>query len=374
MVRYNRDDDIAPCWPFGRSNHHFHEARNSLRNSITIWFHDSSRQMKLIQHTSPLVWSGAGVVSLVLFGVVVAQLDESSLAAAAGAVSWTLLGTGVALFVAESLFGAVRMHLIAGRHGGFPAAIRVTAWHAIWLIVLPMRLGEVAWVISMRRAYGWNVATAAACALVQRLLDVVVITVFLILTIPVAFGLHEGRMLVFSIIAIVLCLIAVIGCTTLHVWLRLAAKVAVGTGRPRGRRRRFLRHLSQARRWFEDVRHRRTLRRCIVPTILNWMTVFTAYWILGRAVGLDISLAESGFAAAGSTLITAVPVQSIGGFGLLEAGFTGIVAWFGAPAGLAALAALAIRFASLAATGLFWLFAAILAAMPSTKEVVKESP
>ena len=330
--------------------------------------------MKLIQRTSPLVWIGAGAVSLVLLGVVVAQLDESSLTVAAGAVSWTLLGTGVALFVAEGLFGAVRTHLIAGRQSGFPAAVRVTAWHAIWLIVLPMRLGEVAWVLSMRRAYGWNVATAAACVLVQRLLDVVVVAAFLLLTIPVAFGLHEGRVLVFSIMAVALCLLAFIGCTTLHVWLRLAAKVAVGAGRPRGRRRRFLRHLRQARRWCEDVRHRRALHRCIVPTTLIWMAVFAAYWTLGQAVGLDISLAESGFATAGSTLITAIPVQSIGGFGLLEAGFTGIVAWFGAPAGTAALAALAIRFASLAATGLFWLFSAVLAAIPATEEVVKESP
>ena len=280
---------------------------------------------------------------------------------------------GIVLLVAENLFGAVRTHLIAGRHGGFPTAVQVTAWHAIWLIVLPMRLGEVAWVISMRRAYGWNVATAFACALVQRLLDVVIVSAFLLLTIPVAFGLHEERVLVFSVMAVALCLLAFIGCTTLHVWLRLAAKVAVGAGRPRGRRRRFLRHLSQARLWFENVRHRRTLRRCIVPTILNWMTVFTAYWILGRAVGLDVSLAESGFAAAGSTLVAALPVQSIGGFGLLEAGFTGIVAWFGAPVGTAALAALAIRFASLIATGLFWLFAA-LSAIPSTKEAVEESP
>lgn len=336
--------------------------------------HPTSHQMKLIQRTSPLVWAGAGAVSLVLFGVVVAQLDESSLAAAAGAVSWTLVGAGVALFVAEGLFNAVRTHLIAGRHGGFRTAVRVTAWHAIWLIVLPMRLGEVAWVVSMRRAYGWNIATAAACALVQRLLDVVVVAAFLLLMIPVTFGLHEERVLVFSVMAVALCLLAFIGCTTLHVWLRLAARVAVGAGPPRGRRRRFLRHLSQARRWFEDARQRRALRRCIVPTTLIWMTVFTAYWTLGRAVGLDISLAESGFAAAGSTLITAIPVQSIGGFGLLEAGFTGIVAWFGAPAGMAALAALAIRFASLAATGLFWLFSAVLAAMPATEEVVKESP
>ncbi len=106
------------------------------------------------------------------------------------------------------------------------------------------------------------------------------------------------------------------------------------------------------------------MRRCIVPTVLVWTAVIAAYGALCRAVGLDIALPELGLAAAGSNLVAALPVQSIGGFGLLEAGFTGIVVWFGAPAATAALAALTIRLTSMAAAGLFW----IIAAAPTLKD------
>lgn len=99
----------------------------------------------------------------------------------------------------------------------------------------------------------------------------------------------------------------------------------------------------------------------------------TAYWTLGRAVGLPLSPAESSFAAAGSNLVAALPVQTIGGFGLLEVGFTGLVAWVGAPTGTAALAALAIRFASLAPAGLFWLMAVGLTATPLPNRAVEQS-
>ena len=262
------------------------------------------------------------------------------------------------LFVVESLFSALRMYLIAGKRGGFSVATRVTAWHAIWLIVLPLRLGEVAWVVVMQRAYGWNTATAVACAAVQRLLDLAVVAAFLLLTIPATFGLHEDRLPAFSALAVAVCLLAIIVSATLHVQLRLLARLlVVGARRPRGRRRRFLRHLNQARRWLEDVRHRRAMRRCIVPTVIIWTAVIAGYWILGQAVGLDLALAEFCFAAAGSNIVAAFPVPSVGGFGLLEAGFTGIVAWFGAPVGTAVLAALAIRLASMAAAVLFWLIA-----------------
>lgn len=304
-----------------------------------------------------LTWAAAGTVSLGLLGLVAMQLDAKTLAAAAGGLSWTLVGAGVALFVAESLAAALRMHLIAGGREGFLTALRVTAWHGIWLIALPMRLGEVAWVVAMRRAYGWNVPTAVACATVQRLLDGAVLAAFALLTIPAAFGAHEGGAPVFSALtlAAALCLLALAGSATLHLWLRLLAGLVIGAGgRPRGRRGRLLVSLGQARRWLEDVRNRRIIRRCIVPTALAWTAGIAAYWAVGRAVGLDLALAEYGFAAAGSNLAAALPVQSIGGFGLLEAGFTGIAAWFGAAAGTAALAALAIRAALIAGAGLFW--------------------
>ena len=228
--------------------------------------------------------------------------------------------------------------------------------------------------IAIRRAYGWNLATAVACAGVQRLLDTAVVSACLLLTSPVVFGLHENRLPAFLALAGVICLLALIGSATLHVWLHLAARLVIVTGHLRGRRLRLLRHLNQARHWLRSVRHRHVMRRCLVPTMLGWTAIMTAYWTLGRAVGLPLSPAESGFAAAGSNLVAALPVQTIGGFGLLEAGFTGLVVWVGAPTGTAALAALAIRFASLAAAGLFWLMVVSLTTKPFPSRVTERLP
>lgn len=335
---------------------------------------DPSRQAKLTRHAGPVTWAVAGAVSLTLFCLVVAQLDVNVLATAADEVSPVLVGTGVVLFVVESLFSAIRMYLIADRRNGMLTAMRVTAWHGVWLMALPMRLGEVAWMIAMRRAYGWNLATAVACAGVQRLLDMAIVSACLLLTMPLVVGLHENRLPALLGLAGALCLLALIGSTTLHVWLHLAARLVIVTGCLLGHRMRLLRQLNQARHWLRNVRHRRVIRRCLVPTMLGWTAIMTAYWTLGRAVGLPLSPAESSFAAAGSNLVTALPVQTIGGFGLLEAGFTGLVTWVGAPTGTAALAALAIRFASLAAAGLFWLIAVGLIAIPLPNRAAEQSP
>ena len=313
--------------------------------------------MSLLRRAKPLTWMLAGAVSLALFGAVAAQLDRASLAAAAERISWPLVGAGLLLLLGEGLFGAVRTHLMARHSGGFATAMWVTAWHAIWLIALPMRLGEVAWVMVMRRAYGWNAATAVACALVQRLLDVAVIAALFLLAMPAAIGLDRDGAPLLTGFAVAACLLALAGALSLHVWLRLLAKLLVGLGRARGWRRRSLRHLRHGRRWLESVRHQRTMQLCLLSTLLLWGTVFGSFWLLCKAVGLDLVLAELLFAATGGSLVTALPVQSIGGLGLLEAGFTGILAWLGAPAASAALAALTIRLAIWVATGLFWLAA-----------------
>lgn len=337
------------------------------RNQALSW------PAKLARRAGPVTWAAAGAVSLTLFCLVVAQLDTSLLAVAAGEVSLILIVMGIVLFMIESLFSALRMHLIADSRHGLFTAMRVTAWHGLWLIALPMRLGEIAWIVIMRRAYGWNLATAVACAGVQRLLDLATVSICLFLTIPLVVGLHENRLPVFLALAGVLCLLALIGSTTLHIWLHLVARLVIRTGRLRGRRLRLLRHLNQARHWLRSARHRRVLRRCIVPTVLSWTAITAAYWTLGGAVSLHITLSESTFAAAGSNLVAALPVQSVGGFGLLEAGFTGIVSWFGPPVGKAALAALAIRFASLAGAGLFWLIIVGLTVSPPANRVTEQS-
>ena len=312
-----------------------------------------------------LTWVVAGGVSLLLLGLVAAQVDVAALAAAQ--ISWPLAGAALALLFGENLIAALRTHLLADRRGGFVAAMEVTAWHSVWLLALPVRLGEVAWVVVMRRTYGWSTTTAVACALVQRLLDAAVIAACLLLSMLMVFGLSGDGAWLLAALAAGLCLLALVGALSLHLWLRLAAGMVVRAGRPRGWRRRLLRHLRQGRRWLESARHRRIMRLCLLPTALLWLGVFTAFWLVGRAVGLDGAYAELLFAAAGGSLATALPVQSIGGLGLLEAGLTGILAGLGAPAAKAALAALFFRCAIWVSVGLFWLFSAAVGALVGGK-------
>ena len=160
-------------------------------------------------------------------------------------MSWLFIGMGVVLLAAEHWLSTIRMRLIADA-GGLPTAMRVTAWHAIWLIVLPLRLGEVAWIVVMRRAYGWNAATAVVSAALQRLFDLTVVAAVLLLTLPAVLDLYQGRQPVFLALAVAVGLLALTGLATLHTWLRFVSRSILGFGRPGDWHRRVLRHLNKA--------------------------------------------------------------------------------------------------------------------------------
>lgn len=318
-----------------------------------------------LKTVGPLTWALAGIVSVALLAAVAWQLDAAALAAALDAASWRLLGAALVLLLAEQLIAAARMHWIAGGSGGFGNALRVTAWHGAWLIALPMRLGDVAWMVVMRRAYGWNAAAAVACAFLQRLLDIAVVAACLLLTAPAIIGLNRDAAPLVAALAVAVFLLAFVGAVTLRIWLSLGAGLLVAAGPPRGWRRRLLRELRHGQRWLESVRNRRIMPLLLLATVGEWATVFGAWWAVALAFGLQVQAAQFVAAAAAGSLITALPVQSIGGAGLLEASLTGILAWIGAPVAAAALVALAIRAVSLAATGVFCLAVALASARRS---------
>lgn len=307
-------------------------------------------------------WAAAAAVSLALLAVVVHQLRGADWQQELREISWGWFGVGVGFFALESLCAALRLRLFAGRGAGL-SSLRVTAWHGVWLLALPLRLGELAWLALMRRGFGWSLGSALACALLQRLLDLAAICAVLLLALPLALG-WQAQTATGVMAAAALGAVAVIACAKPQVWLNAMAAGAVPAAKRWRWGLRVLRQANQARRWLATVRHRRALRRGIAPTAFAWCAMIAACWALCEAAGVRLSLAEAGAAVAGGSLATALPVQSVGGIGLLEATFMGMLAWFdAAPLARAAIAALAVRLGGAVATGLFWLAALAVSRM-----------
>lgn len=262
-----------------------------------------------------------------MLAIVVSQLDwRQAYAHILTANAW-LLGAAVAALGLDSLAAAFRLRLLhdASHKQPYRQYLRITVMHAIYLNLLPARLGELAYLYLLRSDIGMSAGSAIANLLCQRLLDLIVVAaVFVAVTLTI--GLTAGSMpamltigaatMAFALFLLgklefVFRLIVRIG-TTLVRWRRGLGGLVLLTGR-------------QGIRWCTEISSRDLRAATIGFTLGSWGATFGAVYLALTAFGLAITPAEAGFIGAGLALAGVVPVPTIGGLGISEVSVVGML-------------------------------------------------
>ena len=89
-------------------------------------------------------------------------------------------------------------------------------------------------------------------------------------------------------------------------------------------------------------------------TLGKWICILGGFVLLARGLMLGLDVAEGVTAAAAYNFLAVLPLQTVGGFGLGEAGLTGVLVVFGLPLGLAAGASVVMRLTLIAVPVAFW--------------------
>ena len=305
------------------------------------------------QRASPLMWTSAGAVSLVLLIMVLSQVDWSLFIE-------ILLGTlpafvvlSIALFLLEGVFTSLRFYLLTPGDRGLAACFSLTAWYVVLLILLPLRLGEVVVVLLLKKYLDQDASPALMNVLVQRLFDLVTLCVVFLACMLFFSSIFESTQL--KLLAL-LCLLGLSWVLTrLDKIIALPAWFLSRHGVPKaGKLRVLLRTLLQARTWY---RHRLTLPRSSVALVLSlgkWLCNLLAFVFLLQALQLPVDFSSSLVIAAAYNFLTIVPVQTIGGIGLSEVGLSGLLVFSGLPLVLAASATILVRVVVIMIPFLFW--------------------
>lgn len=312
-------------------------------------------------------WLLAILISAGLLLIVITQVDgRAMLETAKNADPWLLVGALLLLQI-EGISTALRLRTFTEARAlptTQPAAryLQITADYVVLLAVLPARLGEVAGIGLLCRGTGLRAGTATVNLLVQRLFDVAVLAATFVLgtvflrshwTSPIGAGL--GIALVVALVAALRWLWLPLG------WLTTALRKFVDDRRG-NRMRRLTRMLLEARSW-----HRRGLdvarvRAGLAWTLSKWTAHLMAFALVLHALQLPVTLAESLLLGAAFNCLSVVPLQTIGGIGIGEAGLAGLLVLQGQTVATAASAAILVRAVLLIAPPLFWLWVRLLTA------------
>lgn len=310
-------------------------------------------------------WLIAILISAGLLVIVITQVDgRTMLDTARNADPWLLLLALVAL-QAEGISTALRLRVFTEARMGSrsPLAVsrylQITADYVVMLAVLPARLGEVAGIGLLCRGTGLRAAPATINLFVQRLFDVTVLAVVFVLgavlqerswTSPLGAGF--GALLIVGLVVALRWL-----------WLPLGwcASALLRFGRT-GRLRKLTHMLLEARTWHRRGLDPQRVRKGLTWTLSKWATHLVAFALVLRALHLPVSLGEAMLLGAAFNCLSVVPLQTVGGIGIGEAGLAGLLVLQGQTVETAASAAILVRLVLLIAPPLFWLWVRLLTA------------
>ena len=187
----------------------------------------------------------------------------------------------------------------------------VMAVHTFFNNLLPFRSGEASFPIILKKLFGVEGVISSAALVVARLFDLLSLSILFTLA---TFGVAAANR---KFLAVSLILTGAILLT-----------LAAGFKLLKFLKKRFG-FASALFFFFSEFKSARNLLMVFLYSLLNWLTKFTAFYLIMRAGNLKFNFFQTTFAATFGELTTVLPIHSIGGFGTYEAGLVGGFALLG---------------------------------------------
>ena len=254
-------------------------------------------------------------------GVGVGEVRE-----ALGRLTWGVYAAALGLHVAIYVLRAARMQVLLGRAvtSGFGKQLGVCLAHGMASIVLPAKVGELAYVVYAGRVLGVRAETGLAVVVVARVLDLAVLMLGMGVACVVAGGAGSVEwMRPVGAVALVgaLGLFAVTwhGEWLVKVGVWASRKVRIGRSKVGARVIERVEGVGSA---LAEAARGGRLWGAIAVSVAAWVCVFGFCAVLAEGLGIEgLGLGEVVFGSGVAMLTSLVPVSAFASVGTLEAGW-----------------------------------------------------
>ena len=298
------------------------------------------------------LWLWAGLTSIVFLGFVIQFIDWQELQKVIQNISIPFFILAMIVLSLEGIFTALRMQAFTDGSKSFISCLQVIAWFVVLLIMLPARLGEVAIIFLMGHFLQQNKSSALINAFTQRLLDLLVLTsFFLIFTLGLTTAIES---IAFTLSALIFILILTLAIVFLKPCLNWLSKKIAKPIETFSLRDKLVNSLHLAVIWQQEHLTYRLLIKGFLLSIAKWMCNLGGISLLLVSFNLPLETFMKLFLAAAYNFLAVIPLQSIGGFGINEAGLMGLLTLFSIDINLAASISILMRLTLIANPFIFW--------------------
>lgn len=271
------------------------------------------------------LWIISISISLILFAIVLSQLDIQLLRhSVTQELKLYLLLIAIILLILEGIMTALRILVFASGTHKFHSALYANAWYVFFLIFLPARLGEVAAVYILQKYMHQSRGASVMSIILQRLLDLIILATIFIILITLMTDVFSTNTSVIISISFILFL-SIIYIFRLEFISYAAIQFShISNVRRKPILRAIYRTLLQARLWNKQFKNSKKLPKLILITILKWLANLAAITLIFLSINSTLRLSDSLIISVLYNFLAVIPIQTIGGIGISEAGLTAL--------------------------------------------------
>ena len=296
------------------------------------------------------LWLASAAVSGGLLCLLFLVVNPSELGHAFAVIDLRFAGLALLLLTIEALSTAWRIQTCAKTGVSYAHGVYANAWYVLWITLLPARLGEIAGISVFQKVLLMHPGRATASLIVQRLYDLVILGGFLVIGLSVTLlPMEAARPMVLAILFLMSCLIV-----SLTFWLTCLGKLIYPLKGRYAFASKLLRFCLHARQWCKQHMNVKAVLLLTLQTLLKWLANLTALLLLFYACKISLPVDTLFVVAILTHFLAAIPLQSIGGIGIVEAGLTSMLVYFGITAEQAIATSLFIRIVVIGYCGIFF--------------------
>lgn len=301
------------------------------------------------------MWASGLFFSVVLLAFIFYNADQTLLKKIFNSVSWTVFLASILLLLSEGLFTALRFKLFTPGNPPLTSCLRISALFIVSLIILPARLGEIAVIFLIKNHLNQTTGASIMNVLTQRFIDLIFLGAMLLLFVIANQTLTQN--ILFYVLVFLIIFLLIISIYKLDVYLTCFSRFFLNNKRilKFSFSRKILRMLLQARIWFRFHLSNKTIFKAIIVSFFKWISNIGGLTLLFYSIKTPLSEAQLLLTSTAYNLLAIVPIQSIGGFGISEAGLTGILVFFGLPIDLSASISILCRLVLISTPFLFFI-------------------
>ncbi len=299
----------------------------------------------------------AALVSILLLAMLFKLSDFDSLIGSIASINITFVLMSFFVFLLAIIIVSLRLlfvlHLSAKEK--FIPSLDISVIHTVLLCILPARLGDVCYPFLLNKNLNIIMSHSVVNLLVLRLYDFLVSALlFLISTVMLSINAADKLVLQKTALVFFIIAISILGTMKYFSSVYIIPNKYKDKSKKLGK---FIGILSQLQEGFNVIS---IVDHIILfsMTCLKWALSIGVIFFIFRSLNMNILVAETILVTTGMNLVVALPIQTVGGFGITEAAMAFLLGLVGYATDQAVSYSLATRFIWLAmplSIGIIWL-------------------